>query len=162
VEPNIALATLHDIDELARLRWQMHLEDVGEPTESWETFSDGFAVFAHDAISGEMWNVWVAEDMGRLVGTMWLQLIDQVPAPDRGWGRAPIGYLTNAYVEPAYRDGAVASSMLDQILAWCDQAAFDVVICWAENEASALFERAGFAPDPKTRTFRPGGDRSEA
>ncbi len=154
MEPNIAMATLHDIPELARLRWQMHTEDHPDPGETFDGFAEGFAAFAREALSGQMWHVWVAEGSGLLVGSIWLQLVERVPRPDLGWGHRPFGYVTNAYVEPPHRGKGLGSRMLGEIVAWGRAAELNSLIAWPDDRSTSLFARAGFTPDSEALTVR--------
>lgn len=69
----------------------------------------------------------MAEADGRLVAAMWLQTVPRVPAPGRGDPR-PIGYLTNAYVEPVHRSQGLGSQMLQTVVAHCEAAGFVLVM----------------------------------
>jgi hypothetical protein len=100
--PTIRPATLEDVDELARLRFQLYTEYTPSIAEPFEAYHERFAPFAREALADpERWRAWAAEQDERLVGAMWLQTVPRVPAPGRNDPR-PIGYLTNAYVEPAF------------------------------------------------------------
>ncbi len=97
----VRAATLTDIGELARLRWQLYTER--EPhDEPLGTYVERFATFALDALARDDWRAWCAELDGRLVAAAWLHTVPRVPAPGHGDPR-PIGYLTNVYVEPEHR-----------------------------------------------------------
>jgi Acetyltransferase (GNAT) domain len=67
-EARIRLATADDVDELARLRWQLYAEDGPEMTGSFEEYRTRFLRFAREALAGDDWRAWVAMDGDRLVG----------------------------------------------------------------------------------------------
>jgi GNAT superfamily N-acetyltransferase len=155
VTPTIRTATPADIGELARLRWQLYSEQ--EPhDERFETYLGRFTAFAVDALSRDDWRVWVADADGRPVAAMWLQTVPRVPAPGRGDPR-PIGYLTNAYVEPDHRSRGLGSQMLQTVVAHCEAAGFVLVMAWPANDAYGFYERNGFTrpPDPLVRRMEP-------
>jgi len=98
----IRRATIDDVEELARLRFQLYTEYKPSIVEPFDAYRERFVPFARDALAdGERWRAWTAEEDERLVGAVWLQTVPRVPAPGRDDPR-PIGYLTNAYVEPAF------------------------------------------------------------
>lgn len=88
-----------DVDELARLRWQLYAEDDPAVGESFEDYRERFVRFATTALEDENWRAWVAEDGGRIVAALWRHRTPRIPQPGRG-DPAPLAYITNVYVEP--------------------------------------------------------------
>jgi GNAT superfamily N-acetyltransferase len=153
--PTVRPATAADIPELARLRWQLYTEQ--EPhDESFDAYVRRFTTFATDALSRDDWSAWVAESDGRLIAAMWLQTVPRVPAPGRGDPR-PIGYLTNAYVEPDHRSQRLGSQMLQALVEHCETAGFELVMAWPADDAYRFYERQGFRRprDPLVRHLDP-------
>lgn len=146
-------AMLDDVDELARLRFQLYMEHEPSIAEPFEAYHERFAAFARDALADpNRWRAWAAEQGGRLVGAMWLQTVPRVPAPGRE-DPSSIGYLTNAYVEPAFRGQGLGSAMLAEVVAYCETNAFELIVAWPADDAYRFYERAGFSrpPDPVVR-----------
>jgi len=144
VTPMIRLATLDDVDELARLRFHLYTEYTPSIAETFDAYHARFAPFARDALADvDRWRAWVAEDGGRLVGAMWLQTVPRVPAPGREDPR-PIGYLTNAYVEPPLRGQGLGAGLLAEVVAYCEANAFELIVAWPADDAYGFYERAGF------------------
>ena len=103
MDPNIGLATLADVDELARLRWLLYTQQRPTPTVSpTATTLTGSPAFAREALADLRWRAWIAEDMGQLVGALWRFTVPRVPQPGRGeprrWPNA-----TNVHVNPRNR-----------------------------------------------------------
>jgi GNAT superfamily N-acetyltransferase len=146
--PRIRAATEADIDQLARLRWQLYTER-GPHDEPFDAYAHRFTEFARDALAREEWQAWCAETNGRLIAAMWLQTVPRVPAPGRGDPR-PIGYLTNAYVEPDHRSKGVGSRILHRLIAHCEAGGFELVLAFPAQDAYGFYEQQGFArpPDP--------------
>jgi GNAT superfamily N-acetyltransferase len=145
-EPSFDVAVLEDIPELARLRYELYAEQEDGVAESAEGYGERFAGFATEALTSEDWRAWVVRRDDRLVGAMWLQTVHRVPVPGKRAG--PIGYLTNVYVEPGYRDAGMGARMLAGVTAWCRQEGFSAVIVWPTDRSRPFYGRAGFTrPD---------------
>ena len=140
--PSVGFATADDIPELARLRWQLYVEQDGEPTESPQEYRERFARFAGSALASDTWRSWVARDGDRLAAAMWLHTVPRIPVPGKRAG--PIGYLTNVYVEPAHRNAGLGARMLDQIRLWCRSEGFSTVIVWPTEHSRSFYRRGGF------------------
>lgn len=138
-------ATGADVNELARLRWQMTDEegDVREPLDRFRArFSDAFGRFA----ASGTWTVWVVQtdDDRRLVGCLWLKRIERVPRPNGD--AVTMGYVTNVYVEPAWRMRGLGARLLATVRAWAEREGLSELFVWPSDEAVSLYRRAGYAP----------------
>jgi len=147
--PEIRPAVTRDASDLARMRLALYSEH-GPEREPLDEYVARFAGFVHDVLASDAWRVWVAELEGRVVGTMWLQLVERVPRPGEDRGALPIGYLTNVFVEPDLRDGGLGSRMLEEILTWARARGVEELIVWPSERSYPFYERAGFSrtPDP--------------
>ena len=154
-EPTIRSVTPADIDELARLRWQLYTEH-GANGESFEAYVERFRAFARDALARDDWRAWCGAADDRLVAAMWLQTVPRVPAPGRR-DPSPIGYLTNMYVEPDHRSRGLGSRMVRELINNCAAEGFDVVIAFPADDAFGFYERNGFTrpPDPVVHDLAP-------
>ena len=141
-QPSVGFATTDDVPELARLRWQLYVEQDGEPAESPEEYRERFARFAGSALASDAWRSWVARDGDRLAAAMWLHTVPRIPVPGKRAG--PIGYMTNVYVEPSHRNAGLGAEMLDQITAWCRSEGFSTVIVWPTERSRSFYRRGGF------------------
>lgn len=138
-----------DANDLARLRHALYSEH-GPAREQLDAYIDRFAGFVHDALASDAWRIWVAELDGRIVGAMWLQLVERVPRPGEERGTLPIGYLTNVFVESDLRDGGLGSRILDEVVTWARARGVEEIIVWPSERSYPFYERAGFSrtPDP--------------
>jgi GNAT superfamily N-acetyltransferase len=145
VTPPIRPATLEDVDELARLRWEFRIEH-GTPTSgTFDGFLDGFRAFANVVLAGDAWRAWVVEgEAGRLVGCVWLQLVEKVPHPSRARWERPVGYVTNMYVEPSLRDAGLGRGLLDVAVREARERGADGVLLWPSERSAPFYRRAGF------------------
>jgi GNAT superfamily N-acetyltransferase len=140
--PTIVPATIDDLAELARLRWELYEEQNGDPGESFEAYVERFSRFARAAMSSEDWRAWVARTGDGLVGAMWLHTVHRVPVPGRHAG--PIGYLTNVYITPEHRNAGLGAQLLDRVDAWCAEQGFSLVIVWPTERSRSFYRRGGF------------------
>ena len=140
----IRRATPGDVEELARLRWEFRVEHGTQVTMSFETFIEGFRAFARDVLAGDAWHAWVAEDDGRPVGCVWLQVVEKVPHPSRARGERPIVYVTNVYVAPELRNGGLGRRLMDAAIAYARERQVDGVMLWPTERSIPFYERLGF------------------
>jgi len=138
---SIDSATVDDAPALARLRWELYVEQEGE-RESFDSYRRRFEPFARDALATDRWRAWLARDGARIVGAMWLQTVARIPVPGKVAG--PIGYLTNVYVGPEHRNGGLGARMLDDITAWCRDQGYSLMIVWPTERSRPFYGRAGF------------------
>ena len=141
-KPAIELATTDDIQELARLRWELYAEQEGDLAESPDAYRERFANFARSALTSGDWRSWVARDGGRLLAAVWLHTVPRVPVPGKRAG--PIGYLTNVYVVPEHRNAGLGAQLLDRLKAWCGEQGYSVVIVWPTERSRPFYRRSGF------------------
>jgi GNAT superfamily N-acetyltransferase len=155
-EPAIGAATVEDVYDLARLRWELYVEHDGPSEEPFEAYRDRFVAFALQALASGAWHAWVARDGDRVVGAMWLQTVARVPIPGRRAG--PIGYLTNAYVTPDHRDQGLGARILEGIADWCREHRYSLVIVWPTERSRPFYGRGGFGRPDEPLVLDLGGD----
>jgi GNAT superfamily N-acetyltransferase len=159
VTATIRAATVDDADELGRLRWEFRIESGTPATRSREAFAEQMGGFVADALEpGSAWHAWVGEDDGRLVGCIWLQLVERVPHPDLGRGERPIAYVTNMYVEPALRNAGLGRALLDVALRFATERGASGAVLWPSPRSTSFYERAGFRTDAGPLWLELAGD----
>jgi GNAT superfamily N-acetyltransferase len=145
VTSSIRAAAPADGDELTRMRWEFRLEGGTPRGMERDRFADEMSGFVAAALAGESaWRAWVAEADGRLVGCVWLQLVERVPHPNLARGERPIAYLTNMYVEPELRDAGLGRRLLDVAVEAARSDEADGVVLWPSDRSRPFYERAGF------------------
>ena len=141
-------ATPEDADELARLRWDFRVEHGTPVARTFEEFASEFRVFVTDALAGgARWRAWVAHADGRLVGCVWLQLVEKVPHPSRGRWERPLAYVTNVYVEPDLRDAGVGARLLDAAMTFAREQRMSEAVVWPTPRSVSLYRRAEFGTE---------------
>jgi predicted N-acetyltransferase YhbS len=138
-------ASVADAEELARLRWEFRIESGTPASIERRAFDEQMRGFVVDALSeGSAWRVWVAEEEGRLVGCVWLQLIEKVPHPSRSRWERPIAYVTNMFVEPERRNSGLGRELLDVATSFARDRGADGVLLWPSPRSVPFYGRAGF------------------
>lgn len=139
---SIELASADDVLELARLRWELYVEQEGVLSETPDAYRERFTRFAGSALASDAWRSWVAREDDRLVAAMWLHTVPRVPVPGKHAG--PIGYLTNVYVAPERRNEGLGAQMLDHVRTWCHEESYSLVIVWPTERSRSFYRRGGF------------------
>jgi GNAT superfamily N-acetyltransferase len=133
-----------DVATLARFRFQFRagrhpvVEDEAEfvaRCESW------MRTRVHP---DSRWRVWILEENGAAIGTLWIQMIEKIPNPGReGELHA---YVSNFFVLPEHRNKGGGKLLLDAAVAECRAFHTDTMFLWPSEESRPLYERNGFAP----------------
>jgi GNAT superfamily N-acetyltransferase len=142
VSVEIRCAAPADAEALAELRWEFRVARA-PATEDHDRFVSRCAAWMRDELtSGRRWRAWLAVADGSVVGQAWLQTIEKMPNPVAE--RERHAYVSNVFVQPAYR-GGVGAQLLEALLDWARAAAFDRVILWPSTRSVTLYERHGFS-----------------
>jgi GNAT superfamily N-acetyltransferase len=110
----IRRATGADVAELARLRWEFKLEEEPAAPDAGarRAFLSECETWLRTRLDGG-WKAWVAEPDGQIVGHVFVSVVERMPSPTGI--DAPIGYVTNFYVAPRYRDRGIGASLLEAV-----------------------------------------------
>jgi GNAT superfamily N-acetyltransferase len=131
-----------DAPALAQLRWDFR-SGRAPAVEDQSTFVERCSDWMRRELEpGGHWQCWVADDDGRIVGQVWLQLLAKVPNPVGERDRH--AYLSNLYVMPDAR-GGVGRRLLEAALDWAGGHRVDRVVLWPTDRSRTLYERHGFA-----------------
>jgi GNAT superfamily N-acetyltransferase len=139
----IRVAGPGDAPALARLRYEFRAgHDV--PVESEDDFVTRCTPWMEARLAaGGPWRCWLAEEAGRVVGTVWLQRIEKLPNPvDEAESH---GYVSSLYVVPSSRGAGVGGRLLGACLEACQVEGVDAVILWPTPRSRSLYLRHGFA-----------------
>ena len=133
--------TIADLAVLVEMRREFTFEDNGggEFDPEYEARCEAFLI---DAIHGDRWRIWLAEDEGEVVSHVYVGLVDRVPRPvvqRRRWA-----YMTNVYTRPAYRGRGVGGRIVEEIRQWALEADVELMIVWPSDESRPFYAREGF------------------
>ncbi|GAB4451168.1 MAG: GNAT family N-acetyltransferase [Chloroflexi bacterium OHK40] len=136
-------ATPADAPQLAALRYRFRseLERPGEPELA---FLARTTPWIATRLAQPQWRAWVAVADTALVGNLFLQLIEKIPNPVAE--AESLAYITNVYVEPAYRGQGLGRALLEAALAACPPTLVDTIVLWPTRASVTLYRRAGFGP----------------
>lgn len=156
--PRVRRAVPGDAPALALLRWEFRAE-LGQAREPFEEFVGRAAPWIADRLAGgSAWRAWIAvAPGGEPAGCLWLQLVEKVPNP--GEEEELHGYLTAAYVRPAWRGGGTGGALLAAALEACRAAGVDTAFLWPTSRSRTLYERFGFRPPADMLALQLGAGR---
>jgi predicted N-acetyltransferase YhbS len=147
-------ATPTDAAALAVLRWEFR-SPRATPTESHEAFLARCSKWMSDELTAGVWRSWVADaGDGRLVGQVWMRLIQKVPNPT---GESELhAYLSNLYVDPGAR-GGVGERLMQAALDAARADGVDCVVLWPTARSRTLYARHGFRREGDVMELKIGG-----
>jgi GNAT superfamily N-acetyltransferase len=134
-------ATPDDAERLAELRWEFRVARA-PATEDRDAFIRRCALWMRDELASAVrWRAWAAVADDTIVGQLWIQTIAKMPNPVAE--REAHGYVSNVFVQPAFRGGA-GLRLLEAALAWARTQNYDRLILWPSPPSVSLYERFGF------------------
>ena len=140
---DIRTATPADARALAELRWEFRAAKTA-PTEARDAFVARCADWMTVELQRGAWRAWVAEEDGRVVGQIWLQLLSKLPNPAEE--RESHAYISNVYVTPSAR-GGVGTRLLQTAIHWTCANDVDRVVLWPTTRSRSMYQRHGFVAD---------------
>jgi GNAT superfamily N-acetyltransferase len=133
-----------DAPALARLRFEFRTA-IKPPAETEEAFLERCGRWMKERLGeGSLWRCWVAERDERVLGNVWLHLLEKLvnPVGEPEW----YGYITNLYVVPELRSGGLGARLLEAAVEESRARAVDTVILWPTERSKSLYVRHGFVP----------------
>jgi GNAT superfamily N-acetyltransferase len=132
-----------DLAELAAMRWQFRLEEApGMRAHDREGFLSACETFLRQGLCEGRWTYWMAEADGEIVSHIFVQRVAKVPKPNRL--EASIGFMTNVYTRPGYRNQGIGTHLMRHVLLWADEQNLESLVVWPSAASLHFYERAGF------------------
>jgi GNAT superfamily N-acetyltransferase len=141
--PKIRAARQDDAQALAELRWEFRA-GRDPAVEERQRFVDRCTEWMAQELAGTAWRAWIARNDERIIGQVWLQLIQKVPNPIGEPERH--AYLSNLYVQPSER-GAVGTALLETAIEWARANGVDRIVLWPSARSVTLYRRHDFRRD---------------
>src|SRR4051812_16456467 len=136
----VRAATAADLPAVARLRWEMDVENGFAPGMDPQEFLDAFLDWARGARDTHHCIVAVRGD--EVIGMAWLAVVVRVPSV-RAFERAS-GDVQCVHVRPAERNAGVGHAMLTELVALAERLGLEHVMAGSTVRAVAAYERVGF------------------
>ena len=136
------LGRLTDVQQLACLRWALRTDD-SEQTDSpiKQRFIHDFVAWMNATPLTDLVH-WVAEQDDQLIGVVSVRIVPMMPSPENLNDR--LGYVTNTYVLPQYRNKGVGTFLLSEVKSWALREKLELLVVWPSDRAYSLYERAGY------------------
>jgi len=132
-----------DLAELAAMRWQFRLEEApGTLVHDRASFLSACEAFLQQGLREGRWTYWIAEADGGIVSQIFVQRVAKVPKPNRL--EASVGYMTNVYTRPGYRNRGIGTQLVRRVLQWAHEQDLERLIVWPSAASLHFYERAGF------------------
>ena len=148
------LAIPDDAEALAEMRWDFRLEENPAPTRhSKPEFMQVCTGFLHTGLNNGGWTCWVAEDeiASTLIAHIFIYTVPKIPKPNAL--HEFMGYMTNVYTRPAYRNRGVGSQLIAHVLQWAKDENLQELIVSPSDRSIPFYQRAGFGPDSQWLHF---------
>ena len=85
----------------------------------------------------------IAEEKDKIIAMVSVVIVDAIPRPLQS--NQPIGYLTNTYTIPEYRNKGIGTGLLNFVKQWATQEHnAETVIVWPSEKSISFYKRAGF------------------
>jgi len=133
-------AAATDARALAELRWEFRAGKT-PPTETHDAFVGRCETWMAEELRHGPWRAWVAEQDGRVVGQLWLQVLSKLPNPAEE--RERHAYISNVYVTPSAR-GGVGTRLLQTAIDWAASHDIDRIVLWPTAQSRSMYRRHGF------------------
>jgi GNAT superfamily N-acetyltransferase len=133
-------ASLNDVPELARLRWDFCGGNLTR--HDLQKFTAGFHAFITERLHDPGWTIIVGEGGENLVGMVYLQKILRLPRPD---GRSKsFAYVSNLHVDRHFRGHGLRRGLVEQAMEWAREQRISALLVGAGEQNPQVYERLGF------------------
>lgn len=140
------MAGVDDLPALARLRWEMEVEELelegSHTTMDLNTYTRQFVEAVGDDVERGSHVSWLAEDAGEPVACValnWWNL-----APNFADAHRKRGCVSYVYTRPAYRRQGISRALMTRLIAWAREHGLYRLMLWASVMGRPLYEDLGF------------------
>jgi len=133
-------ASLNDVSELARLRWDFCGGSLSR--HDFQKFAAGFHAFITARLQDSGWVIIVGEGGENLVGMVYLQKIIRLPRPD---GKVKsFAYISNLHVDRHFRGHGLRRGLVEQAMEWAKDQQVSALLVGAGEQNPQVYECLGF------------------
>ena len=126
---------------LASIRYRFQNKNAGRPED--QGFIKTYVRYLEDETALGRIKVFCAAEGETIIGSVNLVLVPKSPKPDRPASK--IGYVTNTYVLPEYRNGGIGTRLLENLEAYARDNSVELIIVWPSTRSVPYYERAGYS-----------------
>lgn len=138
-------ATVHDLETVAGLRWEMETErDDRRQRQSREAFVADYFEDTRDAIAQGTHRVWLAEVDG--VAIACVLLVWWAMPPHIGEAHRKRGFVSSVYTRPAYRRQGISRALMTLLIDEARALRVHRLVLWASAMGQPLYDSLGFIP----------------
>ena len=152
----VRTATAEDIPVLADFRTRMFRE-MGYGDAELNGLPEAQLAYFSAAMDDGRLHGWLAEEAGRIVGAVELDVRRVAPGPVHRRGSLP--YVYGLFVEQECRRRGIAGALMDVVYAWVEAEGYEAVALHASPAGRPLYEKMGFAATSEMRRLTSHADR---
>ena len=134
-----------DVAELAALRYDWRVGELGENGPSSEKFAQSLASWWRGNAVSHVALVGSVDD--EAVAMAWLAIVERVPSPTSPERRC--GYVQSVYVRPQFRNRGIGHDVVAQLLAIAQARGLDYVAVHPTEKSFTFYQRLSFSPTSK-------------
>lgn len=138
------MANEADVHGLVTLRWEWrHKDGTEDMSVHKQEFLQECADFLKKGLQDGTWVYWLAVEDREIIASICVKRIRKAPTPHKLHGE--IGYLTNTYTKPEYRNQGIGAQLLDELASWCKDQGMELLFVWPGERSGSFYARQGFS-----------------
>jgi ribosomal protein S18 acetylase RimI-like enzyme len=134
-------ATSKDSKALAEARYAFR-EEINTAVSERGPFIERCLRWMNENLGNERWHCWVATLEGKIIGNIWLEVVDKMPNPAAE--PEEHGYITNFYVKPSARGERIGSQLVSAATEWANKRGIHSLFLWPTTRSIDFYKRNGF------------------
>lgn len=135
------VASSGDLEALARLRWEMEVEQ-GNDAIDLADYAKAYSATSRDEIEGRRFRAWLAEADGQAVACVLLVWWILPPNFDNFLRKR--GFVSSVYTRPAYRRQGIARHLMNILIESARGEGVGRLILWSSEMGRPLYKELGF------------------
>ena len=138
------IATIGDVEAIARLKWEMEAERHPELQVDRDAFFAAARASVHSEIERGAHIAFLAEADGEPIACailIWWMMLPSITDFHRSRG-----YVSSVYTAPAYRHRGIARRLMQNLMARAREMGLSRLILWASEMGRPLYLDLGFLP----------------
>lgn len=140
----IRLAAAADYAVLAEMKW-LHAQEDAEIDLSLADKAAFIEEFVRFLKQGHGYRTFVAEEEGRILSAMYLNIIRKTPKPC-GQSQS-IAYLTSVFTLKEYRNKGIGAALLKHIKEYATQNGCELMFVWPSERSANWYRRNDFSAE---------------